>query len=46
MNKYGCGLGLSISKILSQALDGDLTISSMKGSGTKCVLYLKDLTNN
>ena len=34
LNKLGCGLGLTLSKKLSMALGGDITVESEKGKGS------------
>lgn len=38
MNAQGCGLGLSISKLLAQALGGDITFESKYGVGSTFTL--------
>eukprot|EP00347_Sterkiella_histriomuscorum_P007464 403348815 len=40
LNKEGCGLGLTISKNLSQALGGDLKVSSVLGQGSVFAIVL------
>ncbi len=43
MNKQGCGLGLTISKNLANALGGDIFVESEIGKGSKFTLSLKDI---
>ena len=31
MNRNGCGLGLSISKLIAKTLGGDIEVTSIKG---------------
>ena len=40
LNKEGCGLGLTISKNIAQALGGDITLQSEVGIGSKFILTL------
>jgi signal transduction histidine kinase len=40
MNKLGCGLGLTICKTLSKVLGGAITVSSIKGRGSKFTINL------
>eukprot|EP00347_Sterkiella_histriomuscorum_P002987 403366034 len=40
LNKEGCGLGLTISKNLSQAMGGDLKVSSVLGQGSEFAIIL------
>jgi signal transduction histidine kinase len=42
LNKLGCGLGLTISKNLAGALDGELTVKSKKDEGSTFTLILKN----
>lgn len=39
----GCGLGLTLSKNLAQALGGDITVTSLEGLGSTFKLILKEL---
>ena len=41
MNKYGCGLGLTLSRNLAKALDGDITVESELGKGSIFSLIFK-----
>lgn len=41
LNKLGCGLGLTLSKKLSNALGGDLTVESEKGKGSTFSIIFK-----
>lgn len=45
LNRYGCGLGLSISKNLANALGGDIAVESKLGQGTKFTLSIKNMEN-
>ena len=45
LNKYGCGLGLSISKKLAQALGGDITVESQKDVGSTFTLSISNMEN-
>ena len=45
LNKQGCGLGLSISKKLSKALGGDITVESEKDVGSKFTVTISNLEN-
>ena len=40
LNKEGCGLGLTISKMIAKALGGDIQMESETGLGSKFTLYL------
>jgi signal transduction histidine kinase len=42
MNKYGCGLGLTISKNLANALGGDIIVQSTKGVGSVFTVRIKE----
>jgi len=44
MNKYGCGLGLFLSKNLARALGGDITVESVKGLGSTFTFTFKEMT--
>ena len=41
LNKYGCGLGLTLSKNLAHALGGDIKVESEVGKGSIFSLILK-----
>jgi two-component system aerobic respiration control sensor histidine kinase ArcB len=40
MNKLGCGLGLTLSKTIAKALNGDITVVSQKGIGSTFTLIM------
>lgn len=44
LNRYGVGLGLTLSKTLAEALGCDITVQSVQGEGSTFIIELKDLT--
>lgn len=44
LNKYGVGLGLTLSKKLAKVLGGDITVTSVLGEGSTFTLQFKDLS--
>ncbi len=40
LNRDGCGLGLTISKLISNALGGNIVVSSEKGKGSTFEVHL------
>lgn len=43
MNKYGVGLGLTLSKNMAKALGGDIIVESVVGEGSTFTLLIKEM---